>query len=181
MKLRSLFCSTLVCALALVASQGQTRSVSSRSASDIPHLQKQGTATQLIVDGKPFLALAGELSNDSATSVEYMKPVWSKIAAGQTQHRPGGRFLGPDRATGRQVRFQRAGRHDPGCAESQPASRAAVVRKLEERYVQLPARLGEEGLRAVPARPDRGGQEHRSAQPRSAMPAGMPMRAPSPP
>jgi len=25
---------------------------------DIPHLRKQGTATQLIVDGKPFLALA---------------------------------------------------------------------------------------------------------------------------
>ena len=28
-----------------------------------PHLEKHGTATQLIVDGKPFLALAGELSN----------------------------------------------------------------------------------------------------------------------
>jgi len=49
------------------------------SASDIPHLQKQGTATQLVVDGKPFLALAYELGNDSATSVEYMKPVWPKI------------------------------------------------------------------------------------------------------
>jgi hypothetical protein len=46
-------------------------------------LQKQGTATQLIVDGKPFLALAGELANSSATSVEYMKPLWSKIAAAE--------------------------------------------------------------------------------------------------
>jgi hypothetical protein len=42
-------------------------------------LRKQGTATQLIVDGKPFLALAGELRNNSATSLEYMKPLWSKI------------------------------------------------------------------------------------------------------
>jgi hypothetical protein len=42
-------------------------------------LRKQGTATQLIVDGKPFLALAGELHNNSATSLEYMKPLWSKI------------------------------------------------------------------------------------------------------
>jgi hypothetical protein len=42
-------------------------------------LRKQGTATQLIVDGKPFLALASELGNNGATSVEYMKPAWPKI------------------------------------------------------------------------------------------------------
>jgi hypothetical protein len=42
-------------------------------------LRKQGTATQLIVDGKPFLALAGELRNNSATSLEYIKPLWPKI------------------------------------------------------------------------------------------------------
>ena len=29
-------------------------------------LQKQGTATQLVVDGKPFLILGGELGNSSA-------------------------------------------------------------------------------------------------------------------
>ena len=46
-------------------------------------MRKQGTATQLIVDGKPFLALAGELANSSATSVEYMKPLWSRIAAAE--------------------------------------------------------------------------------------------------
>jgi hypothetical protein len=32
-------------------------SAQSQTASNIPHLEKQGTATQLIVDGKPFLAL----------------------------------------------------------------------------------------------------------------------------
>jgi hypothetical protein len=42
-------------------------------------LRKQGTDTQLIVDGKPFLALAGELLNNSATSVENMKPIWPKL------------------------------------------------------------------------------------------------------
>jgi hypothetical protein len=42
-------------------------------------LRKQGTATQLVVDGKPFLALTGELSNNSATSVEYMKPIWPRL------------------------------------------------------------------------------------------------------
>jgi hypothetical protein len=47
----------------------------------MPCLRRQGTATQLIVDGKPFLALAGELGNNSATSLEYMKPVWPQLVA----------------------------------------------------------------------------------------------------
>jgi len=40
---------------------------------DIPHLRKQGKATQLIVDGKPFVMLAGELHNSSASSLDYMR------------------------------------------------------------------------------------------------------------
>ena len=76
MKLRILCCAAFVFPLALVAGQGQGGPVSTASASDIPHLRKQGTATQLIVDGKPFLALGSELSNTGATSVEYMKPAW---------------------------------------------------------------------------------------------------------
>ena len=69
MKLRILFGCALMCALAFVASQCKSGSVATSSASQIPHLQKKGTATQLIVDGKPYLALAGELSNNGATSV----------------------------------------------------------------------------------------------------------------
>jgi len=42
-------------------------------------LRKQGTATQLIVDGKPFLALSGELANSTATSLDYMKMVWPRL------------------------------------------------------------------------------------------------------
>ena len=81
MKLRTLFCPVFMCPLALVAGQGQSDPASTAAASDIPHLRKQGTATQLIVDGKPFLALAGELSNSSATSLEYMKRVWPRLVA----------------------------------------------------------------------------------------------------
>src|SRR5271157_5914176 len=47
----------------------------------IPHLQKQGTSTQMIVDGKPFLMLAGELRNSTTSSLEFMKPVWPKLVA----------------------------------------------------------------------------------------------------
>jgi hypothetical protein len=48
-------------------------------AQDIPHLAKQGGLTQLIVDGKPFLALAGELDNDATTDLEPLQPVWPKL------------------------------------------------------------------------------------------------------
>jgi len=53
-----------------------------QAASGIPHSQKQGTATQLIVDGKPFLALTGELGNNTATSLENMQPIWPRLVAG---------------------------------------------------------------------------------------------------
>jgi len=46
-----------------------------------PHLEQRGAATQLIVDGKPFLMLSGELHNSSSSSLEYMKPIWPKLAA----------------------------------------------------------------------------------------------------
>jgi len=84
MKPRNLFCCTLVCGFALVTTGCGPRSVPAGAASsDIPHLRKQGTATQLIVDGKPFLARAGELTNNSATSLEFMQPVWPKLVDGK--------------------------------------------------------------------------------------------------
>jgi beta-galactosidase GanA len=47
----------------------------------LPSLRKQGAATQLVVDDKPFLLLAGELGNSSSSSLEYMKPIWPKLVA----------------------------------------------------------------------------------------------------
>lgn len=45
-----------------------------------PHLERRGENTQLIVDGKPFFMLAGEIHNSSSSSLEYMKPVWPRLA-----------------------------------------------------------------------------------------------------
>jgi len=45
----------------------------------IPHLKQQGTAAQLVVDGWPMLILGGELGNSSASSLEYMEPIWPKL------------------------------------------------------------------------------------------------------
>ncbi|MBC7828753.1 MAG: DUF5597 domain-containing protein [Chitinophagaceae bacterium] len=47
----------------------------------IPHLEKRGKATQLIVDGQPFLLLAGELHNSSSSSAAYMKPIWRRLSS----------------------------------------------------------------------------------------------------
>lgn len=47
----------------------------------VPVLEKRGNTTQLIVDGKPFLVLGGELQNSSSTSREYMKKYWPLLKA----------------------------------------------------------------------------------------------------
>jgi beta-galactosidase GanA len=46
-----------------------------------PHLERQGTTQRLVVDGKPFLVLGGELGNSSASSAAYMQPHWPRIKA----------------------------------------------------------------------------------------------------
>jgi hypothetical protein len=45
----------------------------------IPHLKKQGTATQLIVDGKPFLMIGGEIGNSNASDMSSMKWIWPRL------------------------------------------------------------------------------------------------------
>lgn len=47
----------------------------------IPHLEKAGDSTRLVVDGEPFLVLGGELHNSSGSSLEYMQPIWPKLVA----------------------------------------------------------------------------------------------------
>ncbi len=47
----------------------------------IPHLEKVGNTTRLIVQGELFLILGGELGNSSFTSTEYMSSFWPKLKA----------------------------------------------------------------------------------------------------
>jgi len=70
--LRFLGASSLLVGLAALPALAQSNAA--------PHLEKRGVTTQLIVDGKPFLILGGELHNSSSSSLEYMKPIWSKLA-----------------------------------------------------------------------------------------------------
>lgn len=47
----------------------------------IPHLRPAGSATQLIVDGQPLIMLSGELHNSSSSSLEYLQPIWPRLAS----------------------------------------------------------------------------------------------------
>jgi beta-galactosidase GanA len=44
-----------------------------------PHLRRQGSAVQLMVDGKPFLMLGGEVFNSSSSSRDYMTKIWTHM------------------------------------------------------------------------------------------------------
>ena len=45
----------------------------------IPHLKKNGNVTQLMVNNEPFLMIAGEIHNSSASTIEFMEPLFPKL------------------------------------------------------------------------------------------------------
>ncbi|THG31650.1 DUF5597 domain-containing protein [Naasia lichenicola] len=46
---------------------------------ELPHLERVGGHTRLMVDGSPFLAIGGELHNSSSSDAAYMQPVWDRL------------------------------------------------------------------------------------------------------
>ncbi len=50
-------------------------------AQSMPRLVHQHGASQIVVDGKPFLVRGGELENSSASSHAYLETVWPKVVA----------------------------------------------------------------------------------------------------
>jgi len=72
-----------VCALATAFSDDAMARPANRkaAATPIPQLRVEHGTTQLIVDGKRFLILGGELDNSSASSRAFMRPIWPMLAA----------------------------------------------------------------------------------------------------
>ena len=52
-----------------------------QTAASLPAIRQNGAVRQLFVDDKPFIMLSGELHNSTASSLEYMKPVFDRLAA----------------------------------------------------------------------------------------------------
>ena len=67
----------VACAVSSVVAihTGQAQSGSGANAPR-PHLETRHGVRQLVVDGKPFLILGGELHNSSSSSLAYMKTLW---------------------------------------------------------------------------------------------------------
>jgi hypothetical protein len=70
----------LTICLALAAAQVASPGTAQAADDSRPHLETRHGARQLVVDGKPFLMMAGELHNSSTSSLEYMKPFWPQLA-----------------------------------------------------------------------------------------------------
>ncbi|KAL4920826.1 glycoside hydrolase superfamily [Aspergillus aurantiobrunneus] len=51
----------------------------SSASTELPHLRATDGGKELVVNGRPFLILGGELQNSSLTSAEYMDTVWQKL------------------------------------------------------------------------------------------------------
>jgi hypothetical protein len=77
MKLSILSGLAVACALAIPAAFAQTKPADP----SIPHLEKRGLATQLIVDGKPFLALGAEPPTSAPSNLKYMRYMMEVQAA----------------------------------------------------------------------------------------------------
>jgi hypothetical protein len=71
----------LTICLALAAAQAASPGMAQSAFDDSrPHLELRHGVRQLVVDGKPFMILSGELHNSSATSRAYMDPIWPALA-----------------------------------------------------------------------------------------------------
>jgi beta-galactosidase GanA len=56
-------------------------SIAQPAAAQAPQAEQRSEATQLIVDGEPFLVLGGELANSSSSHRDYLAPQWERLAA----------------------------------------------------------------------------------------------------
>jgi hypothetical protein len=73
MNLRTILsCCVIACVPALASAQ---------SSNEIPHLEKRDGMTKLIVDGRPFICVAGELTNTASSDQEGTKAAIARLAA----------------------------------------------------------------------------------------------------
>lgn len=57
----------------------ERKATASAGASGGPHLQMNGDVAQLMVDGRPFLVLGGELRNSASTSLAHTAPIFPQL------------------------------------------------------------------------------------------------------
>ena len=73
MEKKTFFFTLLIFATMILGAQTASQNI------PLPQIRQNGAVKQMFVDGKPFITISGELHNYSASSIEYMKPIWSKL------------------------------------------------------------------------------------------------------
>jgi Domain of unknown function (DUF5597)/Beta-galactosidase len=68
-----------ICTTAILVFAAVTGVFAQAHDAEIPHLVRQGWTTQLVVNGRPFLILGGELGNSSASVMSYLGPYWKNF------------------------------------------------------------------------------------------------------
>lgn len=68
----------MLCGAALAAYAGTAQAQGSADA-QMPHLEKRGDVTQLIVDGQPYCMLGAEIHNSSSSSLKWMEAEWPHL------------------------------------------------------------------------------------------------------
>ncbi len=53
---------------------------SDKTGYQIPRLESQGSAARVVANGKPMLLISGELHNSTCGGLDYMRPVWKRMA-----------------------------------------------------------------------------------------------------
>ena len=66
---------------AKIGASAAALAIAAAAQAEPPRLVRQGSATQISVQGKPMLLIAGELGNSSASSAAYMAPHWKRLKA----------------------------------------------------------------------------------------------------
>ncbi len=69
----------LACLLGTLCLAGAGAAATEATPSLLPHLERRGQATQLIVDGKPWLILGAELRGTAASTLGNMEPIWPNL------------------------------------------------------------------------------------------------------
>ena len=128
----------VVCALAISAAYAQIRPADAA----IPHLEKRGLATQMIVDGKPFLVLGAEPPTSAPSNLVYLKYMMAVMA--ETHQNTGAIAIGwnwiePEKGK-YDFKILDAAIEDAKLIGQRILP--GVVRELEKRRLQLRAPLG---------------------------------------
>ncbi|NEW83829.1 MAG: hypothetical protein GZ094_15885 [Mariniphaga sp.] len=56
-----------------------SRSIDAQNSNSLPTIEKKTGFSHLMVNGKPWIMLSGELHNSSASDLQYMSPIWDKL------------------------------------------------------------------------------------------------------